>query len=38
VLVELGSVEELTLGCDKTWGSSDSFTFQGVPIVCSTSA
>jgi hypothetical protein len=33
-LVELGSVDELTLGCDKTYGDSDGFTFQGQAIVC----
>jgi hypothetical protein len=30
----LGSVQELTQGCDKTLGSSDGFTFQGNAIVC----
>ena len=30
----LGSVQELTQGCDKTLGSSDGFTFQGDAIVC----
>jgi hypothetical protein len=30
----IGSVAELTLGCDKTWGSSDGFTFQGNDIAC----
>jgi hypothetical protein len=30
----LGSVAELTQGCDKTMGSSDGFTFQGQGIVC----
>ena len=34
-LVVLGAVNELTLGCDKTLGSSDGFTFQGQAIVCS---
>jgi hypothetical protein len=33
-LVRLGTVHELTLYCDKTLGSSDGFTFMGVPIVC----
>jgi hypothetical protein len=28
-LVELGALQELTLGCDKTLGSSDGFTFHG---------
>jgi hypothetical protein len=30
----LGSVAELTQGCDKTYNGSDGFTFMGVPIVC----
>ena len=30
----LGSVAELTQGCDKTTGTSDGFTFQGQAIVC----
>ncbi len=34
-LVELGALQELTLGCDKTFGSSDGFTFMGQSIVCS---
>ena len=33
-LVELGALQELTLGCDKTTGGSDGFTFHGTPIVC----
>jgi hypothetical protein len=33
-LVELGALQELTLGCDKTLGSSDGFTFMGQAIVC----
>jgi hypothetical protein len=33
-LVEFGAFQELTLGCDKTLGSSDGFTFQGQAIVC----
>ena len=33
----LGSVSELTQGCDKTIGSSDGFTFQGQGIVCRSS-
>ena len=33
-----GSISELTLGCDKTVGSSDGFTFQGNAIVCATSS
>jgi hypothetical protein len=31
VLEEIGSLHELTLR-DKTYGSTDGFTFQGVPI------
>ncbi len=34
VLRVLGSVAELTQGCDKTIGSTDGFTFQGQGIVC----
>ena len=34
-LVVLGAVDELTLGCDKTIGSSDGYTFQGQGITCS---
>lgn len=30
----LGKVEELTLGCDKTEGGSDGFTFHGQAISC----
>jgi hypothetical protein len=33
-LVDLGLLQELTLGCDKSYGSSDGFTFQGQAIVC----
>ena len=33
-LVELGTLHELTLGCNKDWGGSDGFTFQQTPIVC----
>jgi hypothetical protein len=33
----LGAVHELTQGCDKTYGSSDGFTFQGQAIMCNTS-
>lgn len=33
-LVELGALQELTLGCDKQMGSSDGFTFMGQAIVC----
>jgi hypothetical protein len=30
----LGSVAELTQGCDKRLGGSDGFTFMGQAIVC----
>lgn len=30
----LGTVQELTAACDKTFGSSDSYTFMGQSIVC----
>jgi hypothetical protein len=33
-LVVIGALEELTLGCDKNWGQTDGFTFQGSPIAC----
>ena len=33
-LVDLGSLRELTLGCDKTLGDSDGYTFQGQAVVC----
>ena len=31
-IVELGKVEQVTLTTDKKLGSSDGFTFLGVPI------
>lgn len=34
-LTVFGSVEEITLGCDKTNGSSDGYTYMGQAIVCS---
>jgi hypothetical protein len=34
-LVELGAFAEVTLGCDKAWGGSDGFTFNQMPIHCS---
>lgn len=37
-LTVLGSVQQLTNGCDKTLGSSDGFTFQGEAVLCSSSA
>ena len=33
----IGSVAELTLGCDKQYGTSDGFTFQGSAITCASS-
>jgi hypothetical protein len=30
----LGSLHDLTLGCDKTLGDSDGYTFMGQAIVC----
>jgi hypothetical protein len=33
-LMALGTVSGLTAGCDKTYGSSDGFTFQGQATVC----
>jgi hypothetical protein len=33
-VVELGSLAELTLGCDKRYGSTDGNTFMGQSIVC----
>jgi hypothetical protein len=30
----LGTVHELTQGCDKRLNGSDGFTFMGQPIVC----
>jgi hypothetical protein len=35
VVIEIGTLRELTLGCDKRLGDSDGFTFQGQQIVCS---
>jgi hypothetical protein len=32
--MDVGSLRELTLGCDKTFGSTDGYTFQGQGIVC----
>ncbi len=29
-----GSVAEITHGCDKDYGPTDSYTFQGSPIKC----
>jgi len=34
VLVQLGSVHELTLGCNKDNGVSDGYYYQGIPIMC----
>lgn len=33
-LVVLGTVHDLTQGCDKMNGSSDGFTYNGQAIVC----
>ena len=33
-LIRHGTLEELTLGCDKKYGSSDGYTFSGSPIMC----
>ena len=33
----LGSVQELTQGCDKKLGTADGFTFAGQAIVCRSS-
>jgi len=33
-LVAYGSVEEITLGCNKDLGGSDGFTFENQTIVC----
>ena len=33
-VLELGTLHELTLDCDKTFGHSDGYTFQGQAIVC----
>jgi hypothetical protein len=30
----IGTVHELTQGCDKSLNGSDGFTFMGQPIVC----
>lgn len=29
-----GTLEEITLGCDKRWGNSDGYTFSGLAITC----
>jgi hypothetical protein len=31
-----GTVEEITMGCDKTYGNTDGFTFMGQGIQCVT--
>lgn len=33
-LVIHGPVEEITQGCDKRFGTTDGFTFQGLAIQC----
>ena len=37
LLVELGTLHDLTQGCDKAFGGSDGFTFQQQPISCTSS-
>jgi hypothetical protein len=36
-VARFGTFEEATQGCNKTYGASDSFTFQGQSIVCAAS-
>ena len=36
-LTVYGTLEELTKACDKTFGTSDGFTFQGQAISCNVS-
>jgi hypothetical protein len=33
-LIVYGPVEEITQGCDKSFGTTDGFTFRGLPIQC----
>ena len=33
-LTVIGTVHELTLGCDKNFGGTDGFTFNQQPIMC----
>jgi hypothetical protein len=33
-VTELGSLHAMTLWCDKRYGRSDGFTFQGSSITC----
>lgn len=33
-LAEVGTLHELTLGCNKDYGGSDGFTFQQQPVSC----
>ncbi len=33
-LVELGALQELTLGCNKDYVGSDGFTFQNQQVAC----
>lgn len=37
-LTVIGTVQELTQSCDKSFGSSDGFTFDGQAVVCAASA
>lgn len=33
-----GTFEATTQGCDKTFGSTDGFTFQGATITCASAS
>jgi hypothetical protein len=33
-ITDFGTLRDLTQGCDKRFGSSDGFTFQGQAVVC----
>jgi len=37
-VTQIGSVHELTQGCNKDLGHADGFTFQGQVVVCQSSA
>lgn len=34
---KFGTFEAATQGCDKTWGTTDGFTMEGIAIVCAAS-
>lgn len=36
-VILIGSVHELTQGCDKQLGGSDGYTFMGQSIICGNS-